>query len=156
MKKPLVILSLLLLVGCGNIRYIETKEQTITHYVDSIAWHDSTIYHHIYHEHYKDYTGPKDTLNLETTYSRFKAWNDSTSNTLKGEAVNKEDSIPVKIKWKEKVIQKDSLIYVEKPVPVEVEKKIKYIPKFFWFAFGWFILSIIFIVLKIYLKFKGK
>ena len=134
MRKLVTILLSLLLVGCSTIKYIPTHEETIIHQVDSIAWHDSTVFHHIYHEHYKDYTGPKDTLNLETAYSRFKAWNDSTSNTLKGEAINKADSIPVKTKWKEKIVYKDSLVTKEIPVPVEVVKEVKYIPGFCKFA----------------------
>lgn len=153
MKKLLTILFSLLLVSCGTVKYIPTHEETIIHKVDSIAWHDSTIYHHIYNEHYKDYTGPEDTLYLETNYSRFRAWNDTTSNTLKGEAENKKDSIPTKIKWKERIVTRDSLVYVEKPYPVEITKEVKHIPGFCKFTIIWFVLSIIYIGIKVYLKF---
>lgn len=157
MKKLIPItLFLLLLVGCGHTKYIPTKEETIVHYIDSIAWHDSTIFHHVYKEHYKDYAGPKDTLSLETEYSRFKAWNDSTANVINGEAENKDIDIPVQFKWKEKLVYKDSLVYVDKPYPVEVPKEIKYIPDFCKFTITWFILSIIYIGIRIYLKFKKK
>lgn len=151
---PAIIIFSILLEGCGTIKYIPTHEETIIHQIDSIAWHDSTVFHHIYHEHYKDYAGPKDTLKLETSYSKFKAWNDSTLNILKGEAVNKEEDIPVKIKWKEKIVYKDSIKTKEVPVPVEIEKEVKYIPGFCKFTIFWFILSIIYIGIKIYLKFK--
>lgn len=154
MKKFIILLFSILLVGCGTIKYVPIEKETVINYIDSITWHDSTIFHDIYHEYYKDYTGPKDTLKLETAYSEFKAWNDSTSNILKGEAKNKKDSIPIKIKWKERIVYKDSIVTKEVPVPVEIIKEIKHVPAFFWITLGWFILSILYIGIKIYLKFK--
>lgn len=151
----LLLVGALLCTGCCTIKHIPI-EKTEIHVKDSIAWHDSTIYHHIYKEHYKEYTGPLDTLTLETTYSKFKAWNDTTENLLKGEAYNKKDSIPEKIKWKEKIVYKDSIITKETQVPVEVIKKEKYIPGFYKFTLAWFILSIAVIMLAIYSKFAGK
>ena len=154
MKKLLICLFGIALIGCSTIKYLPVEETQIVHQIDSIAWHDSTVFHHIYKEHYKDYVGPTDTLNMETTYSSFRAWNDSTTNTLRGEAKNKIDSLPEKIKWKEKTVYKDSIRIKNIPYPVEVIKEVKHIPIFFWVTFGWFILTIIYIALKLYFKFK--
>lgn len=154
MKKVLSIISFLLLVGCGTIKHIPTHEETVIHQIDSIAWHDSTIYHHIYKEHYKDYVNADDTLSLETSYSKFKAWNDTSNRKIVGEAINKEDSIPVKIKWKEKIVYKDSLIERKVYYPDTKIKEVKVYPKFFWFTLGWFILTILTIITFILLKIK--
>ena len=155
MKRLLpIILSLLLLDGCGHTKYIPIKEQVIVHQVDSIAWHDSTIVHNVYKEHYKDYTGLLDTLKMENTYSTFTAYNDTTANTLKGEIENKPISIPEKIKWKEKTVYKDSI--QTKEVPVEVVEtiiKTKY-PKTYWLFLGLTIIGMLYIGIKLYLKFK--
>lgn len=155
MKKIILFSAILCMtIGCCTTKHLPPKETTIVHHIDSIAWHDSTIYHNIYHEYYKDYTGPTDTLNLETTYSKFRAWNDTTSNILKGEALNKEGTIPVDIKWKEKIVYTDSLVYIDKPYPVEVPKEVKYIPGFCKFTIAWFILTLLYILINIYFKIR--
>lgn len=98
MRKILILICSLLLVGCSTIKYVPIENETIVNYVDSVCFRDSTVYHHIYKEHYKEYAGLLDTLRMETEYSKFTAYNDTTSNTLKGEAVNKDKDIPVQIK----------------------------------------------------------
>ena len=151
---------LYILIGIGLIscattsKTPKTTEVTIVTYKDSIAWHDSTIYHEVYHEHYKDYTGILDTLQLETTYNTFTAFNDTLSNHLVGEVINKEISIPVQIKWKEKIVYKDSIEYKTKEIPVEVEVVKKVYPKSYWVLLALVILGAIVGGVKLYLKFK--
>ena len=146
-----VAISVLVLNACGNAKPIPIKYETIYTYKDSVNFRDSTIYHHLYKEYYKDYTGLLDTLYLETSYSQGKAYVDTTAKTLKGELENKDIDIPIKIKWKEKIVYRDSIVYKEVPVPVEKEIKVK--PKSLGFLWGWFICSIVAIVLFFLKKF---
>ena len=88
MKKGLMILIPLIITACGICKHNipPATDNTTVHVVDSIAWHDSTVYHHIYKEHYNDYKSLLDTLSLETFYSEFRAYVDTTDKLLKGEA----------------------------------------------------------------------
>lgn len=100
-----------------------------------------------------DLVKPMDTLNLETSYAKAQAYMDTTFRALKGYIENKSD-VPVKtqIKWKERIIYKDSII--TKEVPVEVIKEVTKYPKTYWWFLGISIAALIYIILKVYLKFK--
>lgn len=133
-------------VACSPVKYLPIENRSEIHIKDSVVYHDSTIFHHITKEHYKDVSNPLDTLEMETEYSKFKAWNDTSARKLMGEAENKKDSIPERIKWKEKIVYKDSIVTKDVPVPVEVEKKVT--PK--WA--GWSLALNIIILLAIALR----
>lgn len=154
MKKILYLTVLLLLTfGCGvTKKTIQIEHVTETHYVDSTRWHDSTIYYVVPVERYRDYTSLLDTLKLETSLAKAEAYVDTTNNTLKGSIENKKDSIKTVIKWKEKIVQKDSLVYKE--VPVEVEKEVTKYPKSYWWFMGFTLLTGIYFGLKVFLKVK--
>ena len=128
-----VVAGLLMLISCGITRPCHQKEETIVNIKDSIAWHDSTIFTYLTKERYVD-----------TTYRG-----------LKGTIENKSD-VPVKtqIKWKERIIYRDSIKTVEKGVPVEVIKEIKVYPKTYWWFMAISIAALVYIILKVYLKFK--
>lgn len=158
MKKVILFLAIVVgIAACGICKPQKpqpSESNTEVHYIDSVRWHDSTVYHTFYKERYKDFTSLLDTLRLSTTYSDFQSWVDTTSNTLQGTAENKQDSVPVKIKWKERIVYKDS-IHVEKiPYPVEVTKEIIKYPKSYWWFLGFTVLAIIYIGIRIYLKFR--
>lgn len=154
MKKILYLTVLLLLTfGCGvTKKTIQIDHVTETHYVDSTRWHDSTIYYIVPIERYRDYTSLLDTLRLETSLAKAEAYVDTTNNTLKGSIENKKDSIKTVIKWKERIVQKDSLVYKE--VPVEVEKEVTKYPKSYWWFMGFTILAALYVALKVYMKIK--
>ena len=156
MKHILSILTAILLIfSCSCPRkIIEVEHRVETHYVDSTVWHDSTIYHIIPIERYKDYTSLLDTLHLETSMAVAKTWIDTTANTLKGSIENKKDSIKTVVKWKEKLVYRDTTITKEVPVEVEVTKEIVKYPKTYWFFMAISILAAAFAAFKIYLKFK--
>ena len=157
MKKLIGILTAFALISsCCATKNIPggTTDITIINVRDSIHFIDSTIYHHIYKEIYNDYTGLLDTLRLSTTYTDFKAYVDTNHNMLKGSAKNKEDSIPIKVKWKEKIVYRDSIRTVDRPYPVEVVKEVTKIPKSYWWFMGFTILAGLYVALKIYLKIK--
>ena len=154
MKKVIMFITLLAIaIGCGTTRKTTVIEHlTETHYIDSTRWHDSTIYYVVPVERYRDYTSLLDTLKLETSLAKAEAYVDTTNNTLKGSIENKKDSIKTVIKWKEKTVQKDSLVYKE--VPVEVEKEVTKYPKSYWWFMGFTLLTGIYFGLKVFLKIK--
>ena len=157
MKKFAIISTLFILVGCGVCRKhlpTGTDTTTVINVKDSIAWHDSTIYHNLYKEYYNDYAALLDTLNMETTYSEFKAYVDSSAKLLKGEAKNKNIQIPEKIKWKEKIVYKDTTIIKEIPIEKEVIKEVTHIPATYWVFMGLSILCLVYFGFKLYSKFK--
>lgn len=155
MKKVIILSVILLVAACGICKnQHKPSEQTIVHYVDSTIYHDSTVYHTLYKERYNDFTSLLDTLRLSTTYSNFSSWVDTTNNVLKGTAENKDIDVPVEIKWKEKIEYRDSIQVKE--VPVEVVKEVTKYPTSYWWFLGISILAIIYIGIKIYLKFKVK
>lgn len=152
MKNIFKILILSLLVSCSVVKPVPVQTQIKYQIRDSINFKDSTVYHTLYKEVYRDYTNLLDTLNLSTSYADAKAFVDTTKMLLKGEIKNKDADIPVKIKWKEKIVHRDSIVTKEVPVPVEVEK-IKY--KHYWYESILWFLSILFagiVGLKIFLK----
>lgn len=133
----------------------QIKEETIVHYIDSTAWHDSTVITYLKKERYRDVVNPLDTLKLETSYAKAEAYLDTTNRVLKGNIENKPD-VPVKtqIKWKEKIVYRDSIRTVEKEIPVEVIKEVKVYPKTYWLFMAISIAALAYIILKVYLKFK--
>lgn len=100
-----------------------------------------------------DVVNDYDTLNLETSYAKATAYVDTTHRTLRGAIENKPDA-PVKtqIKWKEKIVYKDSI--VTKEVPVEVIKEVTKYPKTYWWFMAISIAALVYIIIKVYLKFK--
>lgn len=159
MKKFAIISAFLLLVSsCGLYHQLPpTTDQTVVHYVDSIAWHDSTVVTYLTKERYIDIVNPLDTLNLETTYAKAQAYLDTASITLKGTIENK-DTVPVvtKIKWKEKIVYRDSIEIKEIPYEVVRTVEVKKFPVTYWIFLGFTILTLVFIGFKIYLKFYLK
>lgn len=155
MKKLTLLLILTCFLSSCGVTRIPQKEIITTHVVDSIAWHDSTIITYLEKERYVDITKPLDTLKLETSYAKAEAYLDTINNVLRGNIENKTD-IPVKtqIKWKEKIVYRDSIRTVEKEVPVEVIKEIKVYPKIFWVFAAISIITVLYVILRAYLKFK--
>lgn len=133
----------------------QIKEETIVHYIDSTIWHDSTVVNYLTKERYVDIRSIYDTLHLETSYAKAEAYVDTTYKGLKGTIENKSD-VPVKtqIKWKERIVYRDSIRTVEKEVPVEVIKEVKVYPKTYWWFMAISIAALVYIILKVYLKFK--
>ena len=155
MRKILYLAVLLsLVIGCGvTKRTVVVDHITETHYIDSTRWHDSTIYYTIPVERYRDYASLLDTLKLETTYAKAEAYLDTANTVLRGTIENKSDA-PVKtqIKWKEKIVYRDSTVIKE--VPVEVTKEVIKYPKTYWWFMAMSIAALVYIILKVYLKFK--
>ena len=153
MKKISAILSILIfLSSCScfknvpreEIHYMQ-KDSTILKIVDSVKY--------IPVERYVDIVRSYDTLKLETSLASSTAYVDTTTHTLKGKIENKK-GVEKCVKIVEKYVEKCDTIFVKVPVTVEVEKPVKYIPKFFWYLLGFVVLVILVYAVKIYLKFR--
>lgn len=151
MKKLIVAIAVIAITSCSTIKYIPVETNTNVNVLDSIAWHDSTIYSYITKERIVDVVNYLDTLKLDATYASATAYVDTTTHTLKGDLRQKDSvKIETKIKWKERIEYRDSIVTKEIPVPVEVLKP--YTPKWVWSFVVWFILSLVVIGLRIYIK----
>lgn len=156
MKKVFIpLIALAIVLGCKTTQVPPQKEETIVHYIDSIAWHDSTVITYLEKERYVDIVNPMDTLKMETSYAKAEAYLDTTFKALRGSIENKTD-VPVitEIKWKEKIVYKDSIHNVEVPYPVEVVKEVVKYPKTYWWFMTISIIALVFAGLKVYFKIR--
>lgn len=118
-----------LFTACTTIKYIPVKE---TEYV---AVHDTTYFHRtdtlvqIPEVKLGDFIDLTDTLRLSTEYSIMSAWVDTTHNVLAGR-LEQGGKLPVRIVEKERLVVRDSIVYKDVPVPVEIEKITKVVPLF--------------------------
>ena len=93
----------------------------------------------------------KKKSHLETSVATSDAEIDSLG-LLHHTLVNKKDTLKTKIQYVDKISYRDSIEIRE--VPVEVEKPVPYIPKFYQFTFAFFWVFILFIVAKVIRKFR--
>jgi len=118
MKRTLFILSLIFcLASCKPIHEVVTHHEYITHTIDSVIFHDSTVV--IPHETYTNIAWNYDTLTLETSLAKAECWVDSL--WLRGNISNKQQVI---YKYIEVEKVRDSIVYekVPEPYPIEVVK----------------------------------
>ena len=139
----------LLLTGC-KVQYVPVEHTEYVHTIDSVYFRDTTIQFRIEKEYVRDYTGMLDTLDLETSYASARAWVDTSRATLSGEIRNKENVIDIPVSVKEKVTVRDSIVYQDKPVPVEVEKVVH--PKYEWGLWTWGIVALLLLGFLLYRK----
>lgn len=153
MKRFIFVLMMFLVVGCGICKKVQ--------YVPIETTKDSIVVERLVRDTVR-FEIPGDTVRvvaqdssrLETKYSVSEAVIDSVGR-LHHSLINKDIKIEKEIVYKE--IEKR--VEVEKEVPVEVEIPVKYVPDYykwinglFWGLVGSFV---IFIVLKVYFKFKS-
>lgn len=92
---------------------------------------------------------PTKKSHLETSVAESDASIDSLG-LLHHTLVNKKDSLKREIQYVDKIIYRDSIIIKE--VPVEVEVKVKYVPKIYKFTFICFWIFVLFVILKLLRK----
>ena len=83
-----------------------------------------------------------------------KAWVDSSKAVLAGSIKNKDKVIDIPVQVKEKVAVRDSIVYKDVPVPVEVVKTVH--PKYEWGLWAWDIASLLVFILFAYCFLKKK
>lgn len=154
MSKGLLVFSALFLLvfsGC-KVQYVPVEHTEYVTVRDSVYLRDTTIQYKIEKEYVRDYTGLLDTLDMETSYASAKAWIDTSRATLSGEIRNKENVINIPVQVKEKVTVRDSIVYQDRPVPVEVEKVVH--PKYEWGLWGYVVLTLLAFIAYLLWKFK--
>ena len=148
------IIFLLSFVGCSTTRYatVSGVEKEVTNYKDSIRIRDSIVVIPV--EKIVDIVPVYDTLKMETTQAMAKAYVDTTLHLLRGSIENK-DKAKTEAREVIKFVERTDTIYIEKPIPYEVEKQVRYVPAFFKFTALFFVGVILLIIIRIVLKYKG-
>ena len=148
------IIFILSFIGCSTTRYVPVKgvEKEVTNHKDSIRIRDSIVVIPI--ERIVDIVPAYDTLKLETTQARAKAYVDTTLRLLRGSIENKENA-KTEVREVIKFVERTDTLYIEKPIPYEVEKQVRYVPAFFKFTALFFVGVILLIIIRIILKYKG-
>lgn len=154
-KSALVVISMLLVLifGVSSCRThqptVIEKEKIVYQTKDSIVYKDSTVY--VPYEVVKDYS--LDTLVMKTSLAISKSWVDTSTLYIVGELKNLK-AFEVKYVEKEKLVVRDTTIYEEKPVPYPVETVKTKIPTLFWITFFICIGLLVYVGVRLYLKFK--
>lgn len=132
----------------------EVTNKTSNH-IEKEEIRDSIVY--VYVEKERDRNITRDTTSvLETKYAKSQA---SVSNGILNHSIeNKNDSIPVRIMWKEKEVRDTVYVEVfrdkevEVPVEIIVEKPIR--DKAFWISIIGNIIVVMLVMFKLYFKLK--
>lgn len=132
----------------------EVTNKTSNH-IEKEEIRDSIVY--VYVEKERDRNITRDTTSiLETKYAKSQA---SVSNGILNHSIeNKNDSIPVRIMWKEKEVRDTVYVEVfkdkevEVPVEIIVEKPIR--DKAFWISIICNIIVVLLVMFKLYSKLK--
>ena len=145
--KRLLFLILLLFVSCSTIKYVPIKGEDIYH--TEYITKDSIVYTPV--EVIKEVAPELDTLYMETSVAKAKAYLDTNLNTLKGEMKNKKEII-----YKDKIIYRDSIIIQKQEVPVEVEVEKEVVPRWCLCLLVINILAAIVFAIRLYFRFRLK
>ena len=151
----LFIIFLLIFVGCSTTRYVPVREveKEVTNYKDSIRIRDSIVVIPV--ERIVDVAPVYDTLKLETTQARAKAYVDTTLHLLRGSIENK-DKAKTEVREVVKFVERTDTLYIDKPVPYEVEKQVKYVPAIYKLSLIFMIATIALTVIRLILRYKFK
>lgn len=144
------ILSIFLMVSCSNVKYLPLPiERTeIKVYRDTIKISDTiTIIPPV---EIRTVVPKMDTLLLECPGATAKAWNDSIY--LRGHIKTRE----IKTTNRSELISKERIdtVHVSKEIPVEVEKPVPYVPKFYKWCLIYSVVSIAAVILMLWLRIK--
>ena len=135
-----------LISGCSSPRYISSSNMRIVS-KDSLIVRTKLVSIALPLESHSIIT--KSKSHLDTSLAESDAEIDSLG-MLHHTLTNKKDSIKTKIQYIDRISYRDSI--QTKEVPVEVEVKVPYIPKFYQFTFMLFWIFVLFIVVKLLIK----
>ena len=134
------------LTGCSTQKYLPASNIKIIS-KDSLVVHTELVSVAIPNESHSIIT--KSKSHLETSVATSDAEIDSLG-LLHHTLTNKKDSLKREIQYVDKIVFKDSII--TKEVPIEVEKPVPYIPKFYQFTFVLFWIFVLFVIVKLLRK----
>ena len=142
-------------MGCSTTRYVPVKEieKEVTNHKDSIRIKDSIVVIPV--ERIVDVAPVYDTLKLETTQARAKAYVDTTLHLLRGSIENK-DKAKTEVREVVKFVERTDTLYIDKPVPYEVEKQVRYVPAIYKLSLIFMIATIALTVIRLILRYKFK
>ena len=101
---------------------VNIKDSTVLNIKDSIRITERS--------RYKDYGKLLDTLKVDGQRSHSKSWIDTTLNIINSELVEDPVEERTKVIYRDRWKTKDSLVYIEKPIPVEVKEEVEVYPRF--------------------------
>ena len=142
-------------MGCSTTRYVPVKEveKEVANHKDSIRIKDSIVVIPV--ERIVDIVPAYDTLKLETTQARAKAYVDTTLHLLRGSIENK-DKAKTEVREVIKFVERTDTLYIDKPVPYEVEKQVRYVPAIYKLSLIFMIATIALTVIRLILRYKFK
>ena len=142
-------------MGCSTTRYVPVNEveKEVTNYKDSIRIRDSIVVIPV--ERIVDIVPAYDTLKLETTQAKAKAYVDTTLHLLRGSIENKNKA-KTEVREVVKFVERTDTLYIDKPVPYEVEKQVRYVPAIYKLSLIFMIAAIVLAVIRLFLRYKFK
>ena len=151
----LFIIFLLTFIGCSTTRYVPVKEteKEVVNFKDSIRIRDSIVVIPV--EKIVDVVPAYDTLKMETTQAKAKAYVDTTLHLLRGSIENK-DKAKTEVREVVKFVERTDTLYIDKPVPYEVEKQVRYVPAIYKLSLIFMIATIVLTVIRLILRYKFK
>ena len=151
----LYIIFILSFIGCSTTRYVPVKEteKEVVNFKDSIRIKDSIVIIPV--ERIVDVVPAYDTLRLETTQAKAKAYVDTALHLLRGSIENKAKA-KTEVREVVRFVERTDTIYVEKPVPYEVEKRVRYVPAIYKLSLIFMIAAIGLTVIRLFLRYKFK
>ena len=148
----LLVMILFSFISCGTAQVLAEKE-TIEKIIvkDSLIYKDSIVY--IPQERIVEIVPQLDTLFMDIETASSKAYLDTTNMLLRGELKSKKKEV---VKYQTIIEYRDRVdtVYIKEPQPYEVIKEVKHIPNLFWYSIIFNIIIILFIIFKLYLKYK--
>ena len=130
MRRTLVYCVLLAVVftACTTIKYIPVKETEYVTVRDSVYFRDTLVRIELEKARVSDFVDVGDTLYMQTDLAASTAFLDTLDGKLKGTLQNIMPYVEKPVQIREKIVYRDSVRSVEVPVPVEVEKRVRYVP----------------------------
>ena len=160
----ILLTSLSCFSGCGSLKQVPVTNNSSVIFKDSLIIRDSTrfidsiIYVPIPREKVMEIISQIDTSFLETSVAESQAYVDTNSLMIVHSLENKDTVLKERIVYKDKYITETRIVYKDsiqiKEIPVEVEVVKTVYPKTYWYLRGFFILVLVYIGIRIYLKFK--
>lgn len=145
----LLVMLLMSFVGCGTIREVPIIAIERIEYRDSLVYLKDTVTIEIPKEKLV-YVGPADTTSVLATslaHSEAKIDKGILTHTLEQKG---EIKAPIDTVFKVEYINK----IIEKEVPIEVVKEVKYTPNWCWYNLIYSIVLTLLLIVRIYIKIK--
>lgn len=141
MKNILTFITIILLTtACATQKsvVVQSKEEVKTILRDSLIIRDSVVITPI--ERIVDIVPQYDTLHLQTSLAKSKAWVDTTTHSLRGEITNKEQT-QNKNRIEVRYVNRIDSVFIEKPIPYP--NPVPYVPKVYKWSMGFSIIVLL-------------